>query len=188
MNSNANDVNHPEANVQDRYPDALPLSRSVLRGVRVLNAVYGAAVAAALIVSLVNPEFLLRALGVSQGPGWSAITMGMRAIMVIGIAGAYIAHRILMALRRMVDTVRAGDPFVLDNASRLQAIAWLVLGAELLHLVVGAIANWMSTPEQPIDLNLRYSFTPWIAVLLLFVLARVFEHGARMREDIEGTV
>jgi len=25
-------------------------------------------------------------------------------------------------------------------------------------------------------------------VLLLFVLARVFEQGARMREDLEGTV
>jgi hypothetical protein len=84
--------------------------------------------------------------------------------------------------------VRAGDPFVVDNGTRLQSIGWCVLAAELLHLPVGAIARWMSTPEQPFDLNLRYSFTPWIAVLLLFVLARVFEHGARMREDIEGTV
>ena len=32
------------------------------------------------------------------------------------------------------------------------------------------------------------TFHPWIAVLLLFVLARVFAQGARMREDIEGTV
>ena len=46
----------------------------------------------------------------------------------------------------------------------------------------------MSTTGQPFDLGLRYSFTPWITVLLLFVLARVFDHGARMREDIAGTV
>jgi hypothetical protein len=33
-----------------------------------------------------------------------------------------------------------------------------------------------------------FNITGWIAVLLLFVLARVFEQGAAMREDIEGTV
>jgi hypothetical protein len=30
--------------------------------------------------------------------------------------------------------------------------------------------------------------TRWLAVLMLVVLARVFEQGARMREDLEGTV
>jgi hypothetical protein len=30
--------------------------------------------------------------------------------------------------------------------------------------------------------------TRWLAVLLLFVLARVFEQGTRMREDLAGTV
>jgi hypothetical protein len=33
-----------------------------------------------------------------------------------------------------------------------------------------------------------FSFAPWLAVLLLFVLAGVFAHGARMRADLEGTV
>jgi len=33
-----------------------------------------------------------------------------------------------------------------------------------------------------------FSFAPWLAVLLLFVLARVFAEGARMRADLEGTV
>ena len=30
--------------------------------------------------------------------------------------------------------------------------------------------------------------TGWLAVLLLFVLARVFNHGTRIRDDLEGTV
>ena len=34
----------------------------------------------------------------------------------------------------------------------------------------------------------RKSPAVWLAVLLLFVLARVFDHGARMREELEGTV
>ena len=32
------------------------------------------------------------------------------------------------------------------------------------------------------------SITGWIGVLLLFVLAQVFEQGARMRADLDGTV
>jgi hypothetical protein len=112
----------------------------------------------------------------------------MRGIMVVGIAGAFVAHRILTGLLQIVESVRAGDPFILDNAARLQAIAWWLLVAELLHIVVGALARLASTPAQRIDIDWTFSFTPWIAVLLLFVLARVFAHGARMREDLEGTV
>ena len=108
--------------------------------------------------------------------------------MVVGLAGAFIAHRIVTRLLEIVESVRAGDPFVLGNAARLHSIAWWLLGAELLHLLVGALARLASAPAQPLDIDWTFSFTPWIAVLLLFVLARVFAHGALMREEIEGTV
>lgn len=97
-------------------------------------------------------------------------------------------HAILRRLLAMIDTVRAGDPFVVENAGRLQTIAWSVLGLELLHLVIGAIAAKSASLLQPLDINWSFSITPWIAVLLLFVLARVFDHGAHMRADLEGTV
>jgi hypothetical protein len=172
---------------QHGYGDALGLSRRVLAGLRVLNIAYGSGVGLMLVMSLVAPEFLFAALGL-RGPGWAPATLAMRGIMVVGIAGAFIAHRILTGLLQIVESVRAADPFVTANAERLQAIAWWLLGAELLHLLVGALARLASTPAQPLDIDWTFSFTPWIAVLLLFVLARVFEHGARMREDIEGTV
>jgi hypothetical protein len=63
-----------------------------------------------------------------------------------------------------------------------------LLAAELLHYVIGGIAASISTEAQPLDVGLGLSLTRWIAVLLLFVLAGVFEHGARMRADLEGTV
>ena len=85
-------------------------------------------------------------------------------------------------------TVRFGDPFVADNAARLQTTAWALLGLELLHLAVGAIAASVSTAAQPLDIGWNFSITRWLAVLLLFVFARVFEHGTRMRDDLEGTV
>jgi hypothetical protein len=33
-----------------------------------------------------------------------------------------------------------------------------------------------------------FSINGWLAVLLTFLLARVFAEGALMREDLEGTV
>jgi hypothetical protein len=87
-----------------------------------------------------------------------------------------------------VDTVGRSDPFVAENATRLRTIARAVLGMELLHLAIGAIAAGASTEAQALDLDWSFSFTRWIAVLLLFVLARVFEHGALMRDDLQGTV
>ena len=169
------------------HSDALVMSRRVLVWLRILNMVYATGVGLMLATSLVAPEFLFSALGVGTALE-GTVPLAMRGIMIIGIAGAFIAHRILTGLLQLVESVRAGQPFVLENAARLQAIAWWLLGAELLHLLVGVLAGLASTPAQPIDIDWTFSFTPWIAVLLLFVLARVFAHGAQLREDLEGTV
>jgi len=170
-----------------KHPGALVLSRQVLGWLRVLNIAYGVGVGILLVASLVAPEFLFTALGV-RAAAWDPVTLAMRGIMIAGIVGAFIAHRILTRLLQIVESVRDGDPFVVHNAERLQAIAWWLLGAELLHLLVGALARLASTSAQPLDIDWTFSFTPWIAVLLLFVLARVFAHGARMRDEIAGTV
>jgi hypothetical protein len=105
----------------------------------------------------------------------------MRMVMVIGIAAVPLAFVVLSPLRAIVDTVRDGDPFVAANARRLQTIAWAYLGIELLHIAVGVVAASSGSSAQPLDVDWSFSFTPWVAVLLLFVLARVFDHGARTR-------
>ena len=84
--------------------------------------------------------------------------------------------------------MRPGDPFVAGNAARLQTTAWALLGLELLHLAVGAIAARGVVAVSAARLDWNFSVTGWLAVLLLFVLARVFDHGTRMRDDLEGTV
>jgi hypothetical protein len=95
---------------------------------------------------------------------------------------------ILKRLLAMTETVRVGDPFVPANALRLQAIAWLLLALQLLSLIIGAIVEAISTPAHPVDIDAGFSVTGWLAVLLTFVLARVFAEGTVMREDLEGTV
>jgi hypothetical protein len=81
-----------------------------------------------------------------------------------------------------------GDPFVAANAQRLQAIAWALVALQLLGLVVAVIVRTISTPAHPVDIDSSFSVNGWLAVLLTFVLARVFAEGARMRDDLEGTV
>ena len=153
-----------------------------------MNGVYGLGILGLLLASIVVPGPLFEALGVRPASGRDTLEIGMRLIMVIGIASVPLAYVILSRLRAIVDTVRDGDPFVAANAERLQTIAWAYLGLELLHIAVGVVAASSGSSAQPLDVNWSFSVTPWVAVLLLFVLARVFDHGARMRADLEGTV
>ena len=108
--------------------------------------------------------------------------------MSAGRTAALLTHLVLGNLLALLASVRAGDPFVADNARRLRWIAIWVLLAEVLRLLVGLISAAVSTPGQRLDLGGGIALAPWLAVLLLFVLAQVFEHGARMRRDLEGTV
>jgi len=91
-------------------------------------------------------------------------------------------------LLAMVETVRAGDPFVAANAYRLNAIAWVLLCLQLIGLVVALIGKAVSTPGHPLHLDAGFSPGGWLAVIMTFVLARVFAEGTLMREDLEGTV
>ena len=70
----------------------------------------------------------------------------------------------------------------------MQSIAWALLALQLFGLVIGAIGKALSTPAHPVNLDAGFSINGWLAVLLTFVLARVFAEGALMREDLEGTV
>ena len=169
-------------------PGALGVSHAVLRMLVPLNLLMGVLMLALLVFSVVDEGLMVRALAGFPGERITSLAHALRLIVVCGIAGVLITHTVLARLLAIVDTVRVGDPFVVENAVRLQKIAWAVLALEVLHLSVVAIAASVSTPDVPIDIGGKFSVTPWLAVLLLFVLARVFETGARMREDLAGTV
>jgi hypothetical protein len=172
----------------DSHPTSLGLSRRVLTVLVKLNLLMGFLILALLIASLVAEGPVMGALGVRGKGDNSTLILGMRAIAVIGICAVPLAHIILTRLLSIVDTVRNGDPFVAENANRLQTIAWSVLVLEVMHAVVGIVAARVSTTSQPLDIHWSFSLTRWLVVLLLFVLARVFDQGTRMREELEATV
>jgi len=125
---------------------------------------------------------------IAPSPDADRLIMGLRAIAVIGLAGIVFHYLILKRLLAIVETVRAGDPFVLANAVRLREIAWTLVALQLMSLVIGGIAKGVSTPAHPLHLGAGFSISGWLAVLLTFLLARVFTQGTLMREDLEGTV
>jgi Protein of unknown function (DUF2975) len=174
--------------VPDTDPAAISAARRLLTALLSLTFLYGVGVLALFLAGIVAPDATLTALGVRPAPDRGTMVVGMRIIMVLGLIGAPVAYRIFFQLRAIVDTVSAGDPFVRANALRLRRIAWSVLGLEILHLAVGLVAARSATSVQPLDIDWSLSLTPWVAILLLFVLARVFEHGAAMRADLEGTI
>ena len=171
-----------------KHSPALPLTWVSLRVLIVLNWILGGLILALLAATLVAADWTWRALGVGAVAGHEAIVAGMRTIMVVGIAGVPIAYVVLKELLKIVESVRDGDPFSADNAARLRTIAWALLGLELLHLLVAAIASAVSTREVPLHLDGGVTLSGWLAVMLLFVLAQVFREGTRLRDDLEGTV
>ena len=166
---------------------ALPIAYVVLRILIVVNWLFGAAILALLVV-MPNEQWIMSAFRLSPSPEAERLVMGLRAIAVLGLAAIPLNYVVLKRLLAMVETVRAGDPFVAANASRLQAIAWVLFTLQLLSLVIGAIAKTVSTPAHPLHVDAGFSISGWLAVLLTFLLARVFAEGALMREDLEGTV
>jgi hypothetical protein len=167
---------------------ALPIAYLVLRILIVVNWLGGAAIFALLTATVVAERWTFTALGIEDSSGIPAMIMGLRAIAAIGLLAVPLNHVILRRLVAMVDTVRVGDPFVALNAQRLQAIAWTLLALQLLSLLVAAIGKSISSPAHPLHLDAGFSANGWLAVILTFVLARVFAEGALMREDLQGTV
>jgi Protein of unknown function (DUF2975) len=171
----------------NKLSTALPIAHVVLRILVVLNWLMGAAILALLVV-MPNKEWIISAFQLSPSPDADRLIMGLRAVAVLGLATIPLNYVVLKRLLAIVGTVREGDPFVAANASRLQTIAWSLLALQLFSIVIGAIGKAVSTPAHPVHLDAGFSINGWLAVLLTFLLARVFAEGTRMREDLEGTV
>jgi hypothetical protein len=166
---------------------ALPIAHVVLRILVVLNWLMAAAILV-LLVAMPNQQWIMSAFKLAPSPDAERLVMGLRVVAVLGVAVVLLNYVVLARLLAIVGTVRAGDPFVAANAQRLQAIARALLALQVLSVIIGAIAKSVSTPAHPVHLDAGFSIAGWLAVLLTFLLARVFAEGTLMRDDLEGTV
>jgi Protein of unknown function (DUF2975) len=167
---------------------ALPTAHAAVRILIVLNWLYGAAILTLLTATIVAERWTFTALGITPASQIPSMIGGLRAIAVLGLAAIPLNNAVLKRLLAMVETVREGDPFVARNADRLRTIAWALLALQVLSLVIGGIGKAISTPQHPLHLDAGFSASGWLAVLMAFVLARVFAEGTLLRADLEGTV
>jgi hypothetical protein len=166
----------------------LPLARVALRILVVLNWAFGVAILVLLVATIVAEHWTFTALGIRPDSWIPSMIMGLRAIAVLGLVAIPLNDVVLRRLLAMIDTVQRGDPFVAANAARLETIAWTLLALQVLSLVIGGVGKVISTPAHPLHLEAGFSTSGWLAVLMTFILARVFAAGAVMRDDLAGTV
>ena len=95
---------------------ALPIAYVVLRILIVVNWLMGAAILALLVV-MPNEQWIMSAFKLSPSPDAERLVMGLRAIAVLGLVAIPLNYVVLKRLLAIVETVRAGDPFVAANAS-----------------------------------------------------------------------
>ncbi len=170
------------------YSRALPIAFVALRILKLLNRLSGVAIFALLVATLIAPTETLIALGIKEASAIRLMLPGLQAIAGLGILGVLFNDIVIRHLLHIAQTVGRGDPFTEANAHRLQAIAWLLLALQVLSLIVGGIGKAVETVAHPLNLDAGFSPAGWLAVLLTFVLARIFAEGTAMRADLDGTI
>ncbi len=153
--------------------------------IAVLSLTLGAlALAAAGAWHLPIPENELAGVPVGQ-----IITIASLAVMT-GVICIALAAWMFLLTARIIDTASSGDPFVTENADRLNYIAWLLLAIQFVGFVTDAAANML--PDKIKDHASigfdGFSAAGILAVLLIFVLAQIFRRGSEMRAELQGTV
>ena len=151
-----------------------------------------AALAVALPAMLINQDRIL----VELTGGKTAVDPNffLGASVLLAIVALLLALVIwfFVLLRRIVGTVAAGDPFVIDNADRLSRMGWMALAGQVLPIPLGillkGLAGLVGDHHSVRVHDFGFSVGGVVLILVLFILARVFRQGALMRDELEGTI
>lgn len=167
----------------------LSLSRWVLKALLILNLVVGAILLLVLAYSFVaEAKFVATQLRVFPGANQATLLTASRWMLAIVAPVMLFAHILFKKLIAILDSVSGGDPFAEANADRLQVVAWCLLAIQICDIGFGIADATMNRAAGEQISGWSPGLTGWIAVLLVFVLARVFREGARMRNEAELTI
>jgi hypothetical protein len=122
-----------------------------------------------------------------DAPLWQIMT-AILLILALIVAMAIMAVLWLRALQAIIGSVSHGDPFEPANADRLSRMGWLTISIELLSIPVGATGEWLASTFKDATADFSLSLSGLLLAMVLFILARVFAEGSRMRAELEGTV
>jgi hypothetical protein len=168
--------------MQDRV---LVVASGLVRFANWLNWIVAFGFVIAIIASFVFGDALTAEIATKYHGHYVSETIAL--LRLAGALSLVAVYHLFSRLLAILATVRAGDPFVVANADRLQRIGWALFAIQLLDLAFGGIV--LALDRLGVDhATWVPGFTGWIGVVMLFVLARVFRVGARMRDDLAMTV
>lgn len=154
-----------------------------------LVAMAGAVIAA---VSVILPFFWTDAVAelgkTNPGLDPAALLPNMLSVFALGILVLGLIWTIMRKLLAVIASVEDGNPFVRANALRLKTIGWLMVGLQIVGVPLAIAAGKAADMFGESDTGLDISLNGILAILLVFILAGIFERGAEMREELEGTV
>ena len=110
------------------------------------------------------------------------------AVFALGIVVLGLLWTMMRKLLAIISSVEIGNPFVNANALRLKAIGWIMVALQLVGIPMAILAGHAADMFGESDTGLDISLNGILAILLVFILAGIFERGAEMREELEGTV
>lgn len=151
-------------------------------------ALAGVAVAIVGVLLLSFKPELLAAIAPLGGLKAAGPWLGPLAAAALLAAGLYLGGAIVIVgrLRRIFQTLIAGDPFHPDNVGRLRIIAAALAVLEIGRSIAAALAHLLLHDHGRIAGG--PNLTTWFAVLVIVVLAEVFREGARLRGEAELTI
>lgn len=173
--------------MSESYVTVLGTSRTILKLGRFLNLVLIAVLIFGLPASMVFDSALRDYYGSRPSMDADRLIPTLRAAMILGLPMLAAVHILLSRLLDLVETVRTGDPFVPENAVRMRTIAWSLLAIQLTGIGFSIVAGMLRAGGAKVG-DWDFSLAGWVSVLLLFVLARVFEKGTQIRSDLEAMI
>ncbi|TSB03928.1 DUF2975 domain-containing protein [Sphingorhabdus contaminans] len=110
------------------------------------------------------------------------------SVFALGILTLGLIWTVMRKLLAIIASVEEGNPFVRANAIRLKAIGWLMVGLQIVGVPLAIAAGTVADMFGESDTGWDFSLNGILAILLVFILAGIFERGAEMREELEGTI
>lgn len=155
-----------------------------------------------LCLGFVALMFLILALSgfaalVTAGDVFKSTKEPSEFFLIMGVGGVYfyIVAQFFKLLRDIILSTGSGQPLTLDNGRRLKSMGWLYLAILFGDILLAFGYPFLdSSPffnEEHLAYLIEEGVSATIQLLIpatLFILARVFEQGARMQEELEGTV
>ncbi|MEP2493439.1 MAG: DUF2975 domain-containing protein [Parasphingorhabdus sp.] len=149
------------------------------------------------------PSILIFADKVTKGmadvfvaPAGTEVVWMIAGIMMFAVVMLLLTLFSINRLRRIVDSVAEGNPFTRINGTRLRGMGVAVFAIQVVTFFGGVLATTILTtlgevkPDRDFHMSIDggISVTGILLVLLLIILARVFDRGADMQDELEGTI